>query len=100
MNIHFTSQALLSLKEALAFISNEISLEKQIQIKNNILSATDILTKHPKIGKEEDYLEHLNLGHRRIIEGNYKIIYRIEKQTIYITDIFDTRQSPDKMKGK
>lgn len=37
--------------------------------------------------------------HRRIIEGHYKIIYRVEGQAIYITDIFDSRQDPNKMKG-
>ena len=47
----------------------------------------------------EEYLRHLNLGHRRIVTDHYKIIYRIEDQVIYITDIFDTRQNPGKMKG-
>jgi ParE-like toxin of type II ParDE toxin-antitoxin system len=92
-------QALVSLQESLEFISKEVSLEKLIDIRDQILNSTDILIKHSKLGKKEEYLEHLNLGHRRIIEGHYKIIYRIDKKIIYITDVFDTRQEPNKMKG-
>ena len=46
----------------------------------------------------QEYLEHLGKSHRRIIEGNYKIIYRVEGENIYITDIFDSRQNSDKMR--
>ena len=84
---------------SLEFISKEVSLEKLMEIRDQILNSTDILIKHPKLGKKEEYLEHLKFGHRRIIEGHYKIVYKIEKKTIYITDIFDTRQQPVKMKG-
>ena len=31
--------------------------------------------------------------------SHYKIIYRVIGETIYITDIFDSGQDPDKMKG-
>ena len=48
---------------------------------------------------EGPFLEHLGLGHRPIIEGHFKIIYKVEGEYIYITDIFDSRQDPDKMKG-
>jgi len=34
-----------------------------------------------------------------IVKGNYKIIYSVTNQYIYITDIFDTRQNPEKMRG-
>lgn len=99
MKIKFTQQSLISLKESLDFIANEVSSQKLIEIRNQLLDSTDILTSHPKLGKKEEYLAHLDLGHRSIIEGHYKIIYKIEKELIYITDIFDTRQNPEKMKG-
>jgi plasmid stabilization system protein ParE len=98
MKIKFTKQSLVSLKESLDFISKEVSSQKLKEIRNQLLDSTDILITHPKLGKKEDYLAHLDLGHRSIIEGNYKIIYKIEKEVIYITDIFDTRQNPEKMK--
>ena len=49
--------------------------------------------------KTRNNLKDLKEGHRRIIEGHFKIIYKIEKETVYITDFFDSRQSPEKMKG-
>lgn len=99
MKIYFTEQSLASLRESLEFISEQVSPEKLLQIRDQILNSTDILLNNPKSGQLEPYLEHLNLGHRRLVEGNYKIIYRIEGQIIYITDIFETRQNPKKMKG-
>ena len=97
MKIYFTEQSLVSLQESLEFISDHVSAEKLQQIRLQILNAPDILLKNPKLGQPEEYLAHLNLGHRRIIEGHYKIIYRIKEQSIYITDIFDTRQDPKKI---
>lgn len=52
----------------------------------------------PEMGPIEDNLKHLNLQHRYLVQGNYKIIYRIKGKVIYVTDIFDTRQDPKKMK--
>lgn len=99
MKIYFTQQALDSLEETLKFVSQNNTPQKVEQIKNKLINSTTILTKSPKIGQEEEYLEHLNLNHRRLIVGYCKIIYRIDNENIYITDIFDTRQDPLKMKG-
>jgi hypothetical protein len=46
----------------------------------------------------EEYLDHLGQAHRRVIEGNYKIIYKVTDDAIIVTDVFDTRQNPSKMK--
>ena len=62
-------------------------------------NAADTLLLQPLQGQEEPLLEHLRLEHRRLVVSHYKIIYRVEEECIYITDIFDSRQDPDKMKG-
>lgn len=99
MKLVYTEQALDSLEEALDFIAKEVTFEKLLEIRDGIIDEADILIKNPFIGQKEIYLEHLGLGHRRIVKGNYKIIYRIKGSNIYITDIFDTRQNPDDMKA-
>lgn len=99
MKLVYTEQAIISLEEALEFIAPKVSYEKLIKIRNRILDAADTLLSQPQQGQTEPYLTHLSLGHRRLIEGNYKINYRVEREYIYITDIFDSRQNPDKMKG-
>lgn len=97
MKLIYTEQSLESLEEALKFITPKVSYEKLMIIRDSILDAAETLKDNPFMGQEEPYLEHLNLGHRRIIKDNYKIIYRIIDSYIYITDIFDTRQDPLKM---
>ncbi len=99
MKLIYTKQSIESLEDALNFVSPNVSHEKLMQIRDGILNEAEILIENPFIGQNEPYLEHLNLGHRRIIKDNYKIIYKIIEQYIYITDIFDTRQDPEKMKG-
>jgi len=99
MKLIYTEQSLRSFEETLNFLAPKISYEKLMEIRDGILDAAENLAINPFIGQEEPYLEHLNLRYRRIIKDHYKIIYRVTGQYIYITDIFDTRQDPTKMKG-
>ncbi len=99
MKLIYTEQSLLTLEEALNFIATEVSPEKLIKIRDSILDAADSLILQPQQGQKEPFLEHLNLGHRRLIVGHYKIVYRVVEDNIYITDIFDSRQEPSKMKA-
>lgn len=99
MKLVYTEQSLISLTEELEFIAPKVTHEKLIEIRNSILDAADTLKEQPLLGQKEYLLEHLGLEHRRLIVGNYKVIYRLTSDYIYITDIFDTRQNPVKMKG-
>ncbi len=100
MILIFTDQAYLSLEETLDFYDEQgISREKQKEIAERILAKADTLPQNPYSGRIEEYLEHLELGHRRLIEGHCKIIYRIKDDYIYVTEIFDTRKNPKSMKG-
>ena len=99
MKLFYTNQAIESLNEALSFIATKVTDNKLLEIRTQILDKADTLLLQPYQGQVEPYLVHLNLEHRRLIEGNYKIIYRIVGETIYVTDVFDTRQEPSKMKG-
>jgi toxin ParE1/3/4 len=86
-------------REAMEYLQREASANVVARTRKGILDAADGLKKHPRGVQEEEYLSHLGLGHRRLVVGNYKVIYRIEGETIYVTDIFDTRQDPSKMTG-
>jgi plasmid stabilization system protein ParE len=70
------------------------------KIKKAIYSATRPLSKQPFIGTLEENLIDLEQEHRYLVEGNYKIIYRIIDKNIYITDIFDCRQNPTRIKNR
>jgi toxin ParE1/3/4 len=99
MKLVYTEQALNGLQEALEFITPKVSFKKLMEIRDKILDKADTLLLNPLKGQKEPYLEHLGFDHRRIFQSHYKIIYRIIGEYIYITDIFDSRQDPDKMKG-
>ena len=99
MKLVYTEQALISLEEALELIASDVPYEKLIEIRDKILDTADTLLLQPFSGQREYLLEHLKLDHRRLIEGHYKIIYRVVDEYIYITDILDSRQDPAKMKG-
>src|SRR3954465_4666486 len=98
MKLVYTEQAIISLQECLDFLPPETSDEKRIKIREQILNKADKLTSNPKLGQREEYLYAIENEYRRIIISKYKILYRIEKDTIFITDIFDSRQNPEKMK--
>ncbi len=68
------------------------------RIRAAVIKKAMLLRTHPQLGQEEPSLKLLNLGHRYLVEGNYKIIYRLIDQEVFITDVFDTRQDPRKMK--
>ena len=101
MKVIYTEQSLESLAESLKFLLEEQRLTNQeiARIIALLLDKADSLASNPYLGQIEEYLEHLEKGHRRVVEGHFKIIYRVEDKTIYITDFFDTRQDPKKMKN-
>ena len=96
----YTFQARKSLRESLELLKkNHVSADKRNAIRKSILDKAEQLAPNPNMGEKEEYLLHLNQGHRRVVESHYKIIYLIEDDYIIITDIFDSRQDPSKMKA-
>ena len=68
------------------------------KLKNELIKQTGLLAKNPKLGQEEFYLQVLNQRHRYLlIDPSFKIIYLQIGEIIYVTDIFDTRQYPEKI---
>jgi plasmid stabilization system protein ParE len=100
MKVIYTDQSLDSFQEGMEFLLEDldIPIEKVSEIKTQLLDKAESLALNPYKGQKEEYLDHLGKEHRRLIE-DFKIIYLIEGETIYITDFFDTRQDPEEMKG-
>ena len=69
------------------------------EVIEDFLSKTDLcvnlLLKQPFIGRESEK----RIGVRKVLITKHNLlIYRVSKGTIYILDIFDTRQNPNKSK--
>ncbi|MBI3189758.1 MAG: type II toxin-antitoxin system RelE/ParE family toxin [Ignavibacteriales bacterium] len=97
MKILLTEPAKFYLKEIYQYYNETISNRVAHQIKNSIFNKIKFLRSFPEMGQVESRLEYLQREHRYLVEGNYKVIYYIAEQTIYITDIFDTRQDPEEL---
>jgi len=97
MNIVWTKPAKKDLRKIFNYFKKKVSLNLANKIVNSILANTSIL-RTQNIGVKEQLLTHLEQEHRFIIDGNYKIIYIIKANTVYITHVFDTRQNPVKLK--
>lgn len=96
MKLRYTASAQRRLRQIIDFNGGG---KKAHKIARNILDRADELEGYPELGPEEDNLKHMGQGHRSLLVGTlYKIVYLITKPFIVITDIFDVRQDPDKMK--
>jgi Txe/YoeB family toxin of Txe-Axe toxin-antitoxin module len=101
LKVVLTDQSLERLEKSLLYYLEEFEIPKVkvAEIKIKLLRRAKSLSRQPYKGQYELYLAKLNQGHRRLIEGNFKIVYRIDENVIYVVDFFDSRDSPEKMKG-
>ena len=99
LRIVFTHFAKSRLKAIYKYYKTVASKQVADTIKNGIISKAKSLREFPEMGAVDENLTYLKLGHRKLIEGNYKIVYRVAENAIFITDVFDTRQDPAKQTG-
>ncbi len=94
MEIFWTDFASGILSEIYKYYKGKASPIVAQKIKSEIFKSTQQLKQFPYSGHVELNLQKLNEGHRYLVKGNYKIIYKEIPEGILITDIFDTRQDP------
>ena len=97
MKIIWADFAIEMLLEIYNYYKENASPSIARKIKTEIFTATKQLKKHPDSGQIELNLEKLKEGHRYLVKGNYKIIYKDVPGGLLITDVFDTRQDPIKL---
>ena len=82
--IVWTSNALTDLSEIGEYIANDSPKYAEITI-SKLYHKVEILTEHPRIGRIVPETEQENL--RELIEGNYRIIYEITNDGIFILTV-------------
>ncbi|MCD4793014.1 MAG: type II toxin-antitoxin system RelE/ParE family toxin [Bacteroidales bacterium] len=93
----WTEPARQDLKDIFVFQS-EFSHKSADKIINKIFEKVEILL---ILGFElSGQIDNINPKYRRLIEGNYKILYKVYPDKIVIHGIFDARQQPAKLKLK
>ena len=99
MKLFFTRSSLRRLTQIEDYHVTNGSTRKGKKTVKEIRNRAKMLEDNPQLGHTEENLEHLAQGHRSLLVGTlYKIVYLIAAPVILITDIFDVRQDPDKMK--
>lgn len=100
MKIIWSEFAIENLKAIFEYYSHKANKKIAHKLRKQILESTKQLVHNPESGQIELYLDELKQNYRYVLSGNYKVIYRIVNDKIFINDVFDVRQNPDKMIDK
>ncbi len=98
MKVFVTADARRSLARTIRLLAKSHSKSYLLRLRSEVNANVIRLGDHPLSGALETELEHFGKGHRRIVVGPFKIIYRITPKQIVVTDIFDSRRDPRSMK--
>ncbi len=98
MEIEWTDTAKKNVRRLYKFYTKTASEEIAKKILEPLFPFVLTLKEINLIGQEEEDLKHLKSGHRYLVIGHNKILYKLRKEKIYITHVFDTRQDPVKLK--
>ena len=90
--IIWSNRAKISLKKVYEFYASK-SIVSAKKITNGIIDKAEKLQINVLFQKEHNLPNEF----RRAIFKHYKIIYKVTDNFIYILQIFDTRQNPNKM---
>lgn len=99
MRLEVTDSAWSSLDALTVFWSDQLTDAAIDARVDELWEAVLWLLGHPGAGQVEEYLSAFGKEHRRWIVGDVKVIYRLGPDVLYVTDFFDSRQDPKKMKG-
>ncbi len=100
MQVKLTANARRRLVQIIDYHHLEGNPKKGKRTVEKILKQTRKLSEHPELGQVEEYLIKEKKGHRYLlVKRLYKVIYLIRPKRIVITDVFDVRQDPSKIKG-
>ncbi len=100
LKIYWTDFSKRELKKIFTYYKENANLKVARNLILGIEKETNILRIHPNIGQVEELLIGRKQKFHYLLFKNYKIIYWInkDKKRIEISDVFDTRQNPIKMK--
>lgn len=87
-------RAIEDVEEHCAFLA-EVNEKRAEELFNLFFSVTDILISHPYIGAKESFLLDFSACYRYLVVwNNYKIIYEVTKEVIFIHTVWDCRKNP------
>ena len=97
MKIVFSPETNDCLAEIVEYYRRKRNRKYGLKIMTKIILKANKLRDFPRLGPVEGKLTTEEVEYRYLVEGDYKILYLILEDYILITDVFDTRQDPEKM---
>lgn len=98
MKLRWDPIAKEQITEIFDFYKTWYGLRTARKITDSIKQSCKRLKEQPQLGFIEPILQTNPCRYRSLVEGNYKIVYCLEKDNyIRIAAIFDCRQNPDKL---
>lgn len=98
MKLIYTKRAVIALDAIYHYLQQEHA-KSAVIIHNAILDEIDRLVDFPLIAAIEPSLSKQTFTYRALVVRHiYKVIYRIDNETIYIESIWDCRQNPRSLK--
>lgn len=100
MQVRWTRQAVDSLAIVLEFCESH-SLKQRKVVQMLVFQKTELLEEFPEMGTREPTLAgmHPTIGYRFLVAGFYKIVYRVEEETVWICHVLDARADPRRLAG-
>ncbi len=100
LKIYWTDFAKNELKNIFDYHKKEAGLNVAKKLVLGISKETLKLRVQPAIGQEEELLKNSEKDFRYLVFKSYKIVYwvNLERNSVEILDVFDTRQNPVNMK--
>lgn len=99
MRLDYTTSAKLRLNAIWRYLCDTATVETADTFEKQVLDKADELLAQPLKGHPVKRMQRLGLGHRALPIGRHLIVYRIDGERIWVTDVFDTKQHPSRMRG-
>ncbi len=97
MKIVVTGPASDDINEIYGYYLRKVNLKTAKQEKDKIIKRFKILKNFPLSGQVEGNEKFKDSEFRYLVQGNFKIVYKVEEDTVIILSVFHTSQNPDKM---
>ena len=100
LKIYWTDFSKKELRNIFEYYKEKANVNVARKLVVGITKEATKLKKQPNIGQQEEILNNSSKEYRYLVFENYKIIYWVNDETnsVEIFDVFDTRQSPIKLK--
>ena len=95
--IVWTESSINQLEQIFDYYKNKAGIGTARKLTASIVDKTLLLAHNSELGAFEPLLHERKFKYRHLVEGNYKIIYRVTEVNIIISAVFDCRQNPIKM---